>query len=326
MNNILTIARKEFRDTLHSRLLLVVLAFLAMVTLVSVLVSSIVFDRQVTLYSDLVKTLAQLGKTPVGPAPEMHPLNLLRGVVEYVDIIGAVLGMVLGYLSVSREKTSRALKLILTRPITRVQMVAGKMLGNVVFIVLTLLVIGAFSSLGLMFIGRAALSLDELLKLGMVLLMSMSYILVFFSLTFLLSLLMKTMSNALAVSFVLWLLVVLIMPQIGDTMDPDNQVPGGFFNSMNFTKPQEEQVMAQFSSYETVRNAIEQASITKRYERTSFALLGVKQQYNGTPLAGVLRDEAWNMLAVFGLTAAGLYACGALVSGRRDYLVLDMRT
>lgn len=39
----------------------------------------------------------------------------------------------------------------------------------------------------------------------------------------------RRLNTALIVALVLWLVVVLIVPQIGDTMDPDNQVPGGLF-------------------------------------------------------------------------------------------------
>ena len=102
----------------------------------------------------------------------------------------------------------------------------------------------------------------------------------FFTLSFFLSVQQKTLSNALIICFVIWLVFVLVLPQIGDTMDPDNQVPGGFFKSMGFDKQQEYAVMAKFSGYEKTRDFIEQLSITKHYERAGFALFGIKPIYN----------------------------------------------
>jgi ABC-2 type transport system permease protein len=326
MNKVVTIARKEFRDILRSRLLLIVILFLAIVTITSILVSSLVFQSQVSQYNDSLNLLKELGKEPTGPTPELFPLNLLRGVIDYIEIIGAVLGMLLGYLTISREKNTKTLKLILTRPVSRMEIVTGKFLGNSIFIALTLLSVGLFSYLGLIVIGGVELSLVELTKLGIVLLISFAYITIFFSLTFFLSLSMKTISHALMISFVIWLLVVLILPQIGDTMDPDNQVPGGFFSSMQLTKSQEKQVMANFSSYETIRSSIEEISITKHYERASFALLGIKPEFNGMPLADILSSQWVNLLSVFGLFVAGVCACGFIISRRQSGYSFDNGT
>ena len=260
----------------------------------------------------------------MGSAPELFPLNLLRGVIDYIEIIGAVLGILLGYLTISREKNSKTLNLILTRPVSRLEIVIGKVLGNGAFIALALLGAGVFSYLGLLIVGGVALNPIELLKLGLVLLLSFAYIMIFFSLTFLLSLSMKTMSHALMIAFVIWLAIVLILPQIGDTLDPDNQVPGGFFNSMHLTKPQEKQVMANFKNYETIRNTIEQLSITKYYERASFALLGIKKEFNAIPLANILSSQWVNLMSVFGLCAVGLFACGVLMSRQRKGYAFDL--
>lgn len=77
----------------------------------------------------------------------------------------------------------------------------------------------------------------------------------------------------------IWLLFVLIIPQIGDTMDPDNQVPGGLFAALGIPKAQEHAVLAHFSAYDTLRNGLEMTSVTKHFERLSFALLGIKSTY-----------------------------------------------
>ena len=102
---------------------------------------------------------------------------------------------------------------------------------------------------------------------------------------------MRVLTQALIICLVIWLIFVLILPQIGDTMDPDNQIPGGFFQSMNISKPQEKEIMLKFHTYETTRNAVEESSITKHYERISFALLGIKDNYNGRNLDYIFRDR-----------------------------------
>ena len=61
----------------------------------------------------------------------------------------------------------------------------------------------------------------------------------------------KVAATGLMVALGLWLVVVLILPQIGDTLDADNQVPGGLFSALTLDKPQEDLVLTHFSTYET---------------------------------------------------------------------------
>jgi ABC-2 type transport system permease protein len=164
--------------------------------------------------------------------------------------------------------------------------------------------------------------LTETVKLVLVLFISWVYIMAFFSLAAFLSLSMRTLSNALIVSFTIWLVFVLILPQIGDTMDPDNQVPGGFFNSIHFNKEQEKQVLARFSSYENARNFIEVLSVTKNFERASFALLGIKPEFNGLTVRDILGQKWFDILVVILFFAAGIFA-DYFVLNKKDILVWD---
>ena len=115
----------------------------------------------------------------------------------------------------------------------------------------------------------------------------------------------RRLSAGLVLTLVIWLAFVLIIPQIGDTMDPDNQVPGGLFAALHIQKPDELDVLAQFAGYDTLRNALEVSSPTKHFERITFAFLGIKDQFNQQPLGTV-----WIAMLpyIITLTAAALAA------------------
>lgn len=303
MNNTFTIAKKEYKDIFQSNLFLVVLVFFSILTITSVLVSTLVFQSQVTEYQSSLEILKEMGKTPSGPPPQLFPLNLFRGVVDYIEIIGAILGILLGYISIAKEKNARAIKLILTRPVNRMHILFGKIIGNAIFISALLIVVGIFAWLSVFLIGGVALTGSEVIKLLLTLTISSLYILIFFCISAFFSIYMKNISHALIILFVIWLLFALLIPQIGDTMDPDNQVPGGFFKSMNMNKTQEKQVLVRFNSYEKTRNFIEELSITKHYERASFALLGIKNEFNNMPIRSILNkkwmDIGWIVVFLF---------------------------
>ncbi len=320
MDKTFLIAKKEWTDIIRSRTFIYMVALLASLTIVSLSISFLVFNSQVTEYHNSLEVLKQIGKMPDSPPPILYPLNLLRGVVDYIEIIGAVLGIILGYISISKERNSKALKLLLTRPLTRKDITFGKMIGNTIFILLLMMFIGVIIFLEVFLVGGIMLTSGEILKLLLFVVFSTMYIMLFFMLSFFLSLRQKTVSHALIISFIVWLFFVLILPQIGDTMDPDNQVPGGFFKSMNLNKTQEYAVMAQFGSYETIRGGIEQLSLTKHYERVMFAIFGIKPAYNGVALSKILDDNISNILWITLSLMIGIFADYLILSRNKNYL------
>jgi ABC-2 type transport system permease protein len=322
MNNSMIIAKKEFKDILHSRLFLIVLMLLLVLTVTSVIVASLVFNSQVSAYQANLEALKQLGKQPNGPPPELYPLNLLRGAVDYLELVGAILGILLGCLTIAKEKKTQTLKLILTRPVRRNDILFGKLLGNALFIGIVLACVGVFIFLSLVFVAGATLTVTEIIKLLLVLVISWLYIMAFFSLAAFLSLGTKTLSVALIVAFTIWLVFVLILPQIGDTMDPDNQIPGGFFASIHFNKQQEKQVLTKFSLYENARDFVEELSVTKHYERTCFALFGIKPEFNGASVPNILSQKWFDLLVTVSFFAVGTYA-GYAILKRKDILLWE---
>lgn len=308
MNNIYTIARKEFIDIVRSRIFVMTLGLLVTLIFVSLFVAETVFSDQVFQYEKSLALLQSLGKTPVTDAPQLYPLNLLRGVVNYIEIFGAILGIFLGYISVFKEKHTNAIKLMLTRPITKNEIIFGKMLGNFSFVFALLSVVTVFIGMSLMWFSGVSLSAVDIVKLCIFIALSSVYILIFFTISFFFSFQQKIATNALIISFSIWLVFALILPQIGDTMDPDNQVPGGFFKSMALTKPQELRVMDNFKNFEFIRTGVEQLSLTKQYERSVFGFFGIKKQYNGVPLGDIFKDKWGNVLATVLFLVVGLWA------------------
>ncbi len=307
MNPVITIAKKEYLDAIKNKLFLILALFLIVLTVISIIVASFDFQSKVADYNISVQILKNAGKAAeIPPIPELYPLTMLRGVMDYLEIIGAIIGIILGYLSVAKEKGKKTLQLILSRPIKRSAIISGKIAGNSLLLLTVLLIVGIFIYFITWGLGKVIFLPVEFLKLLFTLFLSYLYMLFFYCLSFALSISIKSLPNALIIIFAIWLIFVLIIPQIGDTMDPDNQIPGGFFQSMHIAKLQEKEILAKFSTYETTRNAIEESSVTKRYERTSFALLGIKPEYNGKNFRLIFHDEWKNIAWQLGYLIAAL--------------------
>lgn len=303
-----TIATKDVRDALRDRFILIVTAFLGLAALVALVTGAIALRSDVATYEAAKASLLALGKSADAiKAPEFYPLRLLRGAIEQIEIIGAAIAILIGYRSAASERGRQTLALMLTRPMRRWQFVAGKALAGIGLLAGGLaLVLGGLTLL-LQFLSGIGLGADDLARVAVVWVVAVGYTACFFLVSFILALHMKQPSHALLVAFSIWLTLVLIAPQIGDTLDPDNQVAGGVFRQLNIARPDQIQIMKGFATFETVRNGIELASVTKSFERFTFAILGIKATYAGVPLGPILIEMLGNLIWIF-LTALGLGA------------------
>ncbi len=300
------IARKDVTDVLRDRFIIIVMAFLAVAAMTSLVTGAIALATDVATYNDAKATLLALGKSLDSiAAPEFYPLKLLRGAIEQIEIIGAVLGILAGFRAAVSERGRQTLALIMTRPIRQWQFLAGKFVAGAVVLSVGLLAVFGLAAILLDFVSGVGLGASDLLRMAIVWVAASLYVIAFFAFTFVATLWMRRPANALLVSFAVWLLLVLIAPQIGDTLDPDNQVAGGVFKQLHVPKAEQQRIASGYATFETIRNGIEVSSITKHFERFSFAVLGIKDTYTGKPLGPILVEKRGDFLWIF-FTTLGL--------------------
>lgn len=304
-----TIALKEIRDAARGRLFAVVSLLLIVCGATALIVGAVAMNAEVADYAASRDLLLSLGKSADALAPpSFKPLALLRGFIEYLEIIGAILGIVLGHRAAASERGRNTIGLLLTRPLSFRLLLAGKMLGNLAALVMILAIVFIIGAAGITLIGGVGLTAADTARILVTFAAAALYVGPFFLLGLILALHMRRPAHAIMAAFAIWLTLVLIAPQIGDTLDPDNQVGAGVFRTLGIAKPQEKQIMTSFATYETVRDGIEQLSPAKHLERWSFAALGIKEIYYGQPLVTVMRDRWSDAAWLIGLFTALLAA------------------
>ena len=285
--------------------------------LTALITGAIALSTDVATYDAAKATLLALGKSAAAiKPPEFYPMRLLRGPVEQIQIVGAAIAILMGLRAAATERGRQTLALILTRPIKRWQYIGGKIVAGLGLVNFELAVVMALCALLLHLMPGVGLTGNDLGRFSLVWAVSVVYMDSFFLAAFLLTLHLPRPSTALLTAFTLWLVIVLVAPQIGDTMDPDNQVAGGMFKALSISRPDQLEVMKTYAGFEAIRGGIEAASITKHFERFAFAVLGIKATYAGLPLGAILTEKAldilWIILAAFGLSALILNAVLAL--------------
>lgn len=299
------IAAKDMADARRTHLLLILSGFLTVAALTSLAVAAAAQKADYIAYVEARDLLLSLGKSTADLVePKFFPLKLLRGFIEHIEIIGGIIGIVLGYRAAAVERGNATLQLVLTRPVSKAQFILGKLLGNGLLMIAGLVITFTIGALVLYLMGGIGIGFDELIRLTITLVAGSLYLGIFFMLGLLFALSFRKLPSALLSAFAVWLALVLISPQIGDTLDPDNQVAGGVFRTLNIAKPDEKSILKTFATYETIRDSIEQASPAKHFERLSFAILGIKDTYLGMLIAQIMRERINDLWWLIGLFAA----------------------
>ena len=105
LSQIQTLAAKEIRDALHTHIITLLAIFLGLAAFISLSVSAIAMHAEYQTYIESRDLLLSLGKSAADLVPPaFFPLKLLRGFIEHVEILGAVLGIVLGYRAAAIER------------------------------------------------------------------------------------------------------------------------------------------------------------------------------------------------------------------------------
>jgi ABC-2 type transport system permease protein len=243
---IIEIAKKEIRDAFRNKLFLSILVLLLVLTIVSIILGSFQVKIAMDNYNSSISFLQSLGKGELPPMPNLNPISASKGFVNYIGMVGALLAIVLGNTAISKEHKNGTMRLILSRGVFRDTFLNGKLLGNLAILAGITILTEIITFVALVAIGGVALTANDVIRLLLFFGMSFLYMTFFTVLSMGIATVSTKGSRALLITVIVWLVLSFVFPQIGDTMDMDNQIPGGFFSSMGMSRDQEHQVLQQF--------------------------------------------------------------------------------
>jgi ABC-2 type transport system permease protein len=233
MNTILTIARKEIRAAFRNRMFVTITILFLALSMLSVYIGSTTKRAEMRLYNETVAMLTAQGVTALPDAPEIHTLTILSNLTEYVAIVGAILAVVLGYNTLTEEKETGGLRLILSRPVYRDTLLTGKLLGNSAIIAILLVAVLFFNLILLVAIGGIWPTPGEVARLSMFVVMAFAYMVIFLAVSMLLSIHMKSSASVFLVSLVLWMAVSFVIPQMAETQMANSTVVNSVSGTTN---------------------------------------------------------------------------------------------
>ncbi len=217
MNPILTIAAKEFRTSFKDKVFIIIATLFVLLSIASVYIGSSTKNAEMAAYQNVVDLLTAQGSSNLPAAPDIYPLAILSNIVTYVSMIGSVVAIFLGFDTFSGERENGTLRLILTRPVFRDQLIAGKLIGGGFVLALLMTVTLVTNAVLFTVVSGIVPNANETGRLIIFTIVAFLYLMVILAVTLFISMKMRDRSYAFLIMMIVWLFISFVIPQLADT-------------------------------------------------------------------------------------------------------------
>ncbi len=214
MSGIGTIFRKELSDHFSSYRFTILFALIAMASLITAYMAGV----------GLREELAGVTKPKFVFLMLFTSTGSLFSLLQFVAFFGPLIGLLLGFDSVNRERTSGTLSTLVSQPIYRDSIINGKFLAGVVTIAIMLVsIVLVVSGLGLKLIGVVP-GMEEIWRIALYLIISIIYISFWLAVSILFSILFRGVATSALATLAVWIFFSFFIP-IGATVAANAIVP-----------------------------------------------------------------------------------------------------
>lgn len=197
VKNIFHIAQKEFADITSSSL------FLALIATYTLIIFAFSY-RSVYLGEYMVE---QSGG-------EFTLMSGFRSVTWQIGWFSPLIGIALGFDTIIKERKSGSLNVLLTHPVFRDNIIAGKMLG-IMGVLMTVIISSTIVPVGtILMISGVPVSETELIRITVFIISSFFYVLIFAEIAILLSIVASDAEDSLVYNVIIWLSTCIVSGSI----------------------------------------------------------------------------------------------------------------
>ena len=217
---VFTVAGKEFRDHIENKRFLVIFGALLLVVILSMSQGIKDYNQALESYKEMT---SKIESSEIEPEvhmwmPEKPSILLIfYRMLNYFAAIGAVLAIAMGFDLISKEKEEGSLKSLLSHPLHRDSVILGKLVGAVATFGVVMLTVTLICTGSLMIYGISPSS-DEFLRIIAYMLVSLLFLISFFSIAIACSVIAK--SSGLSVTYCIGIVLVLsfMLPAFGEAV------------------------------------------------------------------------------------------------------------
>lgn len=301
MSDTVVIARQHLRSLARRQTFVLMLVVLLLMTALSGFIGWSSHATIIRVYDETVRTLHAAGRSaPPNPFDNKPRLALLNNMIIYVPLIGALLAIVIGHLSVMDDRLAGVTRVIFSRPVSRSSYFWGKFAGSAIAITAIMAACLLLSGVAITLLNSGLPTASELLRLIEFYLLAGAYLMLFVLIGMIASLLLRSQSMALFAAVAVWVLITFATPQFTSGLRP--------VASLN---PVTDPVTIKRSPFFKVTAAAKPASVSEQYKALSAQILTEGSHVKPLHTAGKLAP-----IAILGLL---LTAWASRLVRRHDY-------
>jgi len=129
-SGLLTIAEKEFFDHIRSKKFLLIFGIFLVIAIVGMIGGITDYNKNLDTYNGH-RSVATSSAMPGFFADKPSILSVFGTVATYLVYLGGILGIAMGFDLITKEKESKSLKILLSHPVYRDEVINGKALGGI---------------------------------------------------------------------------------------------------------------------------------------------------------------------------------------------------
>jgi len=195
MTGLCAIFRKELSDHFSSYRFVILFALIAMVSFITSYMAGMQLRDNLEALSKTRFPYLMLFSTP----------GAVFSMVQFVAFFGPLIGLVLGFDSINRERAHGTLIKIVSQPIFRDAVINGKFLAGVVTILVMLVaIVMVITGFGLSIVGIVP-TFEEIWRIAVYLIMSVFYISLWLGVSILFSIAFRSIATSALASVALWI-------------------------------------------------------------------------------------------------------------------------
>jgi ABC-type transport system involved in multi-copper enzyme maturation permease subunit len=215
------IAAHQLLALRRQRVLAVATSLLVAVTVMAGVLGWSSHRTIIGVYDEAVKLLATRSQqAPPNPFLLKPTLSMLSNMVIYITLMGALVAIVIGHLSVADDRAEGIGRLLFSRSTSRAHYVVGKLVSSAIVMAIGLAASGAISVVALLIVNTSMPSAADAMRLGGFYLLSWLYLMVFVVIAMITALMSRRRSLALLGALGIWLTVTFAVPQFTSGLRP----------------------------------------------------------------------------------------------------------
>jgi len=213
-SGLLTVAHKEFFDHIQSRKFVLIFSIFLVIAIIGMIGGIAQYQKDLKSYTDQRSTASS---SPLAGYMDERPsvMTVFGTVATYLVFLGAILGIAMGFDLITKEKESKSLKILLSHPVYRDEVINGKALGGIAALVLALSIV-LFISLATLLIYGIVPNGGELVLIAVFGIVSFLFIFTYFSIALFMSTISPDSGSALIFTMIIFIVLSSLLPTMAN--------------------------------------------------------------------------------------------------------------